>query len=287
MKAPKATMNGYAGLSHEVLADDDARSLLMEMVGARKASDSAKYQRLRNRVVDLHLRFAVKIALRFGSRLLPLEDLVQEAAMGLARACDRFEPEREVAFPTYAAWWCRHAVQRAVANKAKTLRVPVYVDDQKQKCASAAARFEAQHGRAPSLDEIAKAADLPLRAVQRAYRVGTEPVSLDAETIVGRDGSGRSLHEVTPSPELSPFEALLQRERHVQLGRLLSALSSGERAVMLARIRGLSAAEAAQSARIDEGETPALYTLERIRQIERRAIRKMRVAARRAQLTAG
>jgi RNA polymerase primary sigma factor len=207
--------------------------------------------------------------------------------MGLARACDRFDPEREVAFPTYAAWWCRHAVQRAVANKAKTLRVPVYVDDQKQKCVAAAARFEALNGRAPTLDELARAAKLPVRAVQRAYRVGTEPISLDAETIVGRDGSGRSLHDVTPSPELSPFDALLQRERHMQLGRLLSLLSSNERAVMLARIRGLTAAEAAQTTRGDESATPALYTLERIRQIERRAIRKMRVAARRAHLTPG
>jgi RNA polymerase primary sigma factor len=258
------------------------------MVHAREAGDAAKYQRLRNRVVDAHLRFAVKIALRFGSRLLPLEDLVQEAAMGLARACDRFEPQREVAFSTYAAWWCRHAVQRAVANKAKTLRVPVYVDDQKQKCVAAAARFEAQHGRSPTLDELARAAELPLRAVQRAYRVGFEPVSMDAETLVGGDGSGRSLHDVTPSSDLSPFDTLLQRERRSQLGRLLSALSSGERAVMLARIRGLTAAEAAQSARHDEGSgAPGLYSLERIRQIERRAIRKMRVAARRAHLTAG
>src|SRR5258708_6688257 len=135
---------GYQGLQHQIATRQKLDELLHRMARARDSSPRKPklFIRLRNRVVACHVRFALTVAQRYKNRGLPSPDLVQQAALGLMRAADTFEPSRGFNFTTFAAHWARHFVERAIANDASTVRVPVHAAEARRQVHAAVSRFE-------------------------------------------------------------------------------------------------------------------------------------------------
>ncbi len=289
VKARETDLTGYLGLAHKLLDKEVAAKLLAEMAAARDGGETAKYHRLRNRVVAAHLRFALSVAKRFANRGVPLEDLINEAASGIARACDTFEPRRDIAFTTYASWWGGHRCRRAVSELARQIRLPVHVAELRARCVAAAAAIESDLGRAATVSEIAARVKAPISAVKRAVEVTPEPVSLDApRTAAHHDDCDITLHGTVADDESpDPLAALLAREREHHARELLSTLTPRERVVVAARAAGATLSQAVEHIPRIVGGSGAPLTRERARQIQVKAFGKLRAHARRNRLAEG
>ena len=222
----------------------------------------------RERFIAANLRLVVSIAKRYQSASMPLSDVIQEGNLGLMRAVEKFEPERGFKFSTYATWWIRQAITRAIADKGRTIRVPAHVSEALGVLARTGTTLQRQLGREPTVDELAEATGLrPERVVDYQAAVH-ETVSLSAPI---NEEQGE-LADLLADDVQTPFDAAASKLEHEALDAVLALLSDRERVVLRLRF-GLDGS--VPRTLEDVGREFAL-TRERIRQIEAKALTKLR-----------
>ncbi|MBC3516478.1 RNA polymerase sigma factor RpoD [Neobittarella massiliensis] len=235
---------------------------------AKRMSEGDPYAR--KRLSEANLRLVVSIAKRYVGRGMQFLDLIQEGNLGLIKAVEKFDHTKGFKFSTYATWWIRQAITRAIADQARTIRIPVHMVETINKVKKVSSQLLHQNGHEPTAEEIADVLDMPAEKVREIMRVAQEPVSL--ETPIGEEEDSHLGDFIPDDDAPAPAEAASHTLLREQLGEVLQTLTPREEKVLRLRF-GL---EDGRSRTLEEVGKEFNVTRERIRQIEAKALRKLR-----------